>query len=77
MQETLNKKSQRVAILLAILAAALYAQRTIGAARTSTYYALAPFIGALLSILLLGEPVTLMFTAASLIMAVGCWIAAK
>ncbi len=54
-----------------------YAQRTIGAARTSTYYALAPFIGALLSILLLGEPVTLMFTAASLIMAVGCWIAAK
>lgn len=73
----MNKKSQRVAILLAILAAALYAQRTIGAARTSTYYALAPFIGALLSILLLGEPVTLMFTAASLIMAVGCWIAAK
>ena len=54
-----------------------YAQRTIGAARTSTYYALAPFIGALLSILLLGEPVTLVFTAASLIMAVGCWIAAK
>lgn len=75
--KTLNKKSQRVAILLAILAAALYAQRTIGAARTSTYYALAPFIGALLSILLLGEPVTLMFTAVSLIMAVGCWIAAK
>lgn len=54
-----------------------YAQRAIGAARTSTYYALAPFIGALLSILLLGEPVTLVFTAASLIMAVGCWIAAK
>ena len=54
-----------------------YAQCTIGAAITSTYYALAPFIGALLSILLLGEPVTLMFTAASLIMAVGCWIAAK
>ena len=26
-----------------------YAQRTIGAARTSTYYALAPFIGAALS----------------------------
>lgn len=75
--ETMNKKSQRVAILLAILAAALYAQRTIGAARTSTYYALAPFIGALLSILLLGEPVTLVFTAALLIMAVGCWIAAK
>ena len=29
-----------------------YAQRTIGAAKTSTYYALAPFIGALLSIVI-------------------------
>ena len=53
-----------------------YAQRTIGAAKTSTYYALAPFIGALLSILLLGEPVTLLFIVASATMAVGCWIAA-
>ena len=54
-----------------------YAQRTIGAAKTSTYYALAPFIGALLSILLLGEPVTLIFIVASIVMALGCWIAAK
>ncbi len=54
-----------------------YAQRTIGAAKTSTYYALAPFIGALLSILMLGEPVTSIFITASVIMAVGCWIAAK
>lgn len=54
-----------------------YAQRTIGAAKTSTYYALAPFIGALLSILILGEPVTFTFITASVIMAVGCWIAAK
>lgn len=54
-----------------------YAQRTIGAARTSTYYALAPFIGALLSILLLGEPVTIIFIIASVIMAAGCWFAAK
>jgi drug/metabolite transporter (DMT)-like permease len=38
-----------------------YAQRTIGAARTSTYYALAPFIGAALSFLLLGEPLTPLF----------------
>lgn len=53
-----------------------YAQRTIGAAKTSTYYALAPFIGALLSILILGEPITLTFIIASVIMAVGCWIAA-
>ena len=54
-----------------------YAQRTIGAAKTSTYYALAPFIGALLSILILGEPITLTFITASVMMAVGCWIAAK
>ena len=39
--------------------------------------ALAPFIGALLSIIMLGEPVTLIFIIASIIMAVGCWIAAK
>ncbi len=54
-----------------------YAQRTIGAAKTSTYYALAPFIGALLSIILLDEPVTYIFIIASVMMAVGCWIAAK
>ena len=54
-----------------------YAQRTIGAAKTSTYYALAPFIGALLSILILGEPVTLLFVVASVVMGIGCWIAAK
>lgn len=54
-----------------------YAQRTIGAAKTSTYYALAPFIGALLSIFLLGEPLTPLFIVATVIMAVGCWIAAK
>ncbi len=54
-----------------------YAQRTIGAALTSTYYALAPFIGAILSIILLGEPITIKLIIASIIMAAGCWIAAK
>lgn len=54
-----------------------YAQRAIGAAKTSTYYALAPFIGALLSIIMLGEPITLIFVIASAIMAAGCWVAAK
>ena len=32
---------------------------------------------ALLSILILGEPITLIFITASTIMAIGCWIAAK
>jgi drug/metabolite transporter (DMT)-like permease len=54
-----------------------YAQRTIGASKTSTYYALAPFIGAIFSIILLGDAVTLLFMVASVIMAIGCWIAAK
>ncbi len=38
------------------------------------YYALPPFIGALLSILLLGEPVTMIFIIASILMAAGCWM---
>ena len=54
-----------------------YAQRTIGAARTSTYYALAPFIGAALSFLLLGEPLTPLFLVATAVMAAGCWLAEK
>ena len=54
-----------------------YAQRTIGATKTSTYYATAPFIGALLSILFLGESVSAILIIASVIMAVGCWLAAK
>ncbi len=54
-----------------------YAKRTIGAARTSTYYALAPFIGADLSFLLLGEPLTPLFLVATAVMAAGCWLATK
>ena len=50
---------------------------TIGAARTSTYYALAPFIGAVLSFLLLGEALTPLFLLAATIMAFGCWLAAQ
>ena len=54
-----------------------YAQRTIGAARTSTYYALAPFIGALLSVLFLGEHLSPTLLLAALIMAAGCFLAAR
>ena len=80
------KRKLWIAIMLVTVASILLsledgnmseAQRTIGAAKTSTYYALAPFIGALLSILLLGEPVTMIFIIASILMAAGCWIAAK
>ena len=47
------------------------AQRHIGAARTSAYYALSPFIGAALSLIALGEPPTPLFWIALAIMALG------
>ena len=74
--ETMNKKSQRVAILLAILAAALYAIST--PVSKVMLQVVPPTMVA--AFLYLGAGIgvgTLMFTAASLIMAVGCWIAAK
>jgi drug/metabolite transporter (DMT)-like permease len=54
-----------------------HAQRGIGAAKTSTYYALAPFIGAFLSVVILGEPIGWIFIVATVVMAAGCWLAGK
>lgn len=45
--------------------------RTLGTARTGAYYATAPFIGAILALLVWREPVTLIFAAASSAMAAG------
>jgi len=45
--------------------------RHLGTARTGAYFSVAPFIGALLSILLLGEPVTGPLLLAGLLMAIG------
>ena len=47
------------------------AQRTLGAAKTSAYYAAAPFAGAFLSFLLLGETLSAAYFIALLIMIVG------
>ena len=47
------------------------AQKTLGAAKTSAYYAAAPFIGAFLSFLILKEPLSLGYAAALLVMAAG------
>ena len=52
----------------------IQALRRLGAARTGAYYALAPFVGAVLSVGLLGEPVTLRLAAAGLMMGVGLWL---
>lgn len=47
------------------------AQSVLGAAKTSAYYAVAPFVGALLSFAFLREPLTLRYAVAFLIMAAG------
>ena len=53
-----------------------YAQRGIGAAKTSTFYAVAPFIGMLLSFIFLGEKLTAIFAVALVIMIIGAYLAA-
>ncbi|MBR1863672.1 MAG: DMT family transporter [Ruminococcus sp.] len=47
------------------------AQKTLGAAKTSAFYAAAPFIGALLSLVLLNETLSASYFAALMIMIVG------
>ncbi|MFO7611503.1 MAG: DMT family transporter [Clostridia bacterium] len=47
------------------------AQRVLGAARTSAYYAAAPFIGVLASWIVLGEGITASFLAAAVLMIAG------
>ena len=54
----------------------VYAQRKLGAAKTSAYYAFSPFIGVLLSLLIFQEMPSLSFWAALLIMALGAYFAA-
>ncbi len=51
------------------------AQNTLGAAKTSAYYAVAPFAGALLSFALLGERLSWIFLAALAVMAAGTALA--
>lgn len=51
------------------------AQRDLGAARTSAFYATAPFIGVIISWVVLREPITASFTIALLIMLVGTYFA--
>ena len=53
----------------------IYAQRTLGAAKTSAYYAVAPFIGVLLSLLILQETPRPSFWIALIIMAAGTYLA--
>ncbi len=53
----------------------IYAQRYLGAAKTSAYYALAPFIGVALSLIIFREVPTVSFVIALLIMIAGTYLA--
>ena len=55
----------------------VYAQRMLGAARTSVYYAVAPFIGTLLSLMIFRDvpPGTYFFALG--LMAIGAWLCAS
>ena len=55
----------------------IYAQRNLGAARTSAYYAVAPFIGAALSFLVFREVPSGVFLAAFGIMLLGAYLATE
>lgn len=52
----------------------IYAQRELGAAKTSAYYAIAPFIGVALSLVIFAEIPSLYFLIALAIMIAGTWV---
>jgi len=52
----------------------MLALRHLGTARTGAYFSLAPFVGAVIAVPLLGEPVTTQLVAAGLLMGLGLWL---
>ena len=54
----------------------VYAQRILGAARTSAYYAIAPFIGTLLSLVIFRELPAYTYFIALFLMVLGAWLCA-
>ncbi len=55
----------------------VYAQRILGAARTSAYYAFAPFIGTLLSLVIFKEVPGFTFIIALFLMGIGAFLCSK
>jgi len=55
----------------------VHAQRNLGAARTSAYYAVAPFIGVFLSLLICREVPGPLFAAALILMIIGAWLSSQ
>jgi drug/metabolite transporter (DMT)-like permease len=48
--------------------------RDLGTARTGAYFSLAPFVGAVLAVVMLGEPLTAQLIVAGGLMGVGLWL---
>ena len=65
----LGAASYGISLVLYVLAL-----RHLGSARTAAHFGTAPFIGAGLSVLLLGEPLTVMLLVAVALMAVASWL---
>lgn len=55
----------------------VYAQRLLGASRTSAYYAIAPFIGVFLSLIMFREIPGVSFCIALFFMLVGAWLSSS
>lgn len=55
----------------------VHAQRSLGAARTSAYYAIAPFIGTLLSLVIFQEVPRYTYFIALALMLIGAWLCSK
>lgn len=81
-QYSINLLYISMALLLGFVAYGLsiyfyiMAQRELGAARTSAYYAAAPFIGVLLSVIIFGQQIIISFIIALIIMIAGAYFAA-
>jgi drug/metabolite transporter (DMT)-like permease len=56
------------------LALFVLALRHLGTARTGAYFSLAPFVGAVLAIALIGEPLSARLLIAGALMAIGLWL---
>jgi drug/metabolite transporter (DMT)-like permease len=56
------------------LALFVLALRDLGTARTGAYFSLAPFVGAVLAIIMLGEPLSVQLVVASGLMGFGLWM---
>lgn len=55
----------------------VYAQRLLGAARTSAYYAVAPFISAILSLIIFREMPDITYFVALALMIAGAWLSSQ